>query len=326
MAILVTGGAGYIGSVTVERILRLGEEVVVLDNLVRGHRGAISRDVPFYQGEVKDRELLTRIAREHKLESCIHFAGLAYVGESVVKPAEYFECNVEQGIALLGFLVRVGINQIVFSSSCATYGEVDKVPIPEETPQRPKNPYGWSKLFIERILDSYDSAYGMRFVSLRYFNAAGATERNGEFHEPETHLIPNVLAAAIGKKASVSVYGNTYTTRDGTAVRDYIHVSDLADAHIKALEYLRGGGKSEFLNLGTGCGYSVLDVIENACLVTGREIRIEIEPPRPGDPAVLIADPTKAQAVLGWKAVASDLPTILLSQWDWLNAHPQGYR
>jgi UDP-glucose 4-epimerase len=326
MAILVTGGAGYIGSVTVERILRLGEEVVVLDNLVRGHRGAISRDVPFYQGEVKDRELLTRIAREHKLESCIHFAGLAYVGESVVKPAEYFECNVEQGIALLGFLVRVGINQIVFSSSCATYGEVDKVPIPEETPQRPKNPYGWSKLFIERILDSYDSAYGMRFVSLRYFNAAGATERNGEFHEPETHLIPNVLAAAIGKKASVSVYGNTYTTRDGTAVRDYIHVRDLADAHIKALEHLRGGGKSEFLNLGTGCGYSVLDVIENACLVTGREIRIEIEPPRPGDPAVLIADPTKAQAVLGWKAVASDLPTILLSQWDWLNAHPQGYR
>lgn len=326
MAILVTGGAGYIGSVTVERLLELGEKIVVLDNLARGHRGAIPPDVPLYQGEVGDRPLLERIAREHNLEGCIHFAALAYVGESVLDPAKYFEGNVEQGIALLGFLVRAGVLQIVFSSSCATYGEVDRVPITEQIPQRPMSPYGWSKLFLERILDSYDSAYKLKFVSLRYFNAAGATQRNGEFHEPETHLIPNVLAAASGKKSSISVFGNSYSTSDGTAVRDYIHVSDLANAHVTALEYLRRGGCSDFFNLGSGCGHSVLEVIECARQVTERNFKVKVEPPRPGDPAKLIADPTKAKIILGWKAVASDLPTILGTQWRWQGTHPRGYR
>lgn len=326
MAILVTGGAGYIGSVTVERLLAIGEQVVVLDNLTRGHRAALSRDVPFYQGQAGDRALLGRILKDHEVDSCIHFAALAYVGESVAEPAKYFENNAEQGIALIGSLVHAGVLRFVFSSTCATYGEVNQVPIREQTPQWPVNPYGWSKLFLERVLDSYDSAYGMRFISLRYFNAAGATQQNGEFHEPETHLIPNVLAAASGENPEVSVFGNNYSTPDGTAIRDYVHVTDLADAHIRSLGYLRQGGKSDFFNIGTGQGYSVLEVIECARRVTGREIRVRIEAPRPGDPARLIADPTKAHTVLGWKAVESDLPSIIRSAWGWQQQRPQDYR
>jgi len=317
MAILVTGGAGYIGSVTVERLLGKGESVVVLDDLVRGHRAAVNESVPFYEGKVGDRALIARIVREHNIESCVHFAALAYVGESVTEPERYFEDNVGQGIALLGALLQAGVRRFVFSSTCATYGEPKEIPIRETTPPWPKNPYGWSKLMMEQVLASYDLAHSLKFVALRYFNASGATERLGEFHEPESHLVPNVLAAASGENAELSVFGHDYPTPDGTAIRDYVHVADLADAHILALAYLRDGGKSDFINLGTGRGYSVLEVIASARKVTGRPIPIKKGPRRAGDPAQLVADASKAQAVLGWKPVQSDMDTILLSQWEW---------
>jgi UDP-glucose 4-epimerase len=325
MTVLVTGGAGYIGSVTVERLRAKGEHVVVLDNLGRGHRSAVHKDVPFYHGRVGDRALVERIASEHKIEACVHFAALAYVGESVAEPAKYFENNVEQGVALMGALVKAGVKRVVFSSTCATYGEPKQVPIPESCPQWPVNPYGWSKLMMERLLASYDSAYGLKFVGLRYFNAAGATESCGEDHEPESHLVPNVLKAASGEKPEISVFGTSYPTPDGTAIRDYVHVTDLAEAHVQALEYLRKGGQSDFLNLGTGHGYSVLEVIECARKVTARPIAIRNEAPRPGDPARLVADAKKAETVLGWKPAMSDMASILRSQWEWRQKHPRGY-
>ena len=252
MAILVTGGAGYIGSVTVEYLRKRGESVVVLDDLYRGHRAALDADVPLYEGNVGDRALLARIARENHLESCIHFAALAYVGESVLEPAKYFENNVGNGIELVAGLLNAGVRRLVFSSSCATYGEPEQIPIREDSRQWPTNPYGWSKLFLERLLKSYDSGYGLKFVALRYFNAAGATEKRGEHHEPESHLIPNVISTALGEKPYVSVFGNTYPTPDGTPIRDYIHVADLAEVHFRALDHLRKGGESDFLNLEAG--------------------------------------------------------------------------
>ena len=325
MAILVTGGAGYIGSVTVEKLQAAGESVVVLDDLARGHREAVTRETPFYQGRVGDRALIAKIAAEHKVESCVHFAALAYVGESVEKPEKYFENNVEQGIAFIGALLSAGVLRIVFSSTCATYGEPDRIPIGEECPQWPKNPYGWSKLFMERLFDAYDAAHGLKFASLRYFNAAGATQRCGEHHEPETHLIPIVLQAASGERVEVPIFGSDYPTPDGTAIRDYVHVADLADAHIRALEYLRKGGKSDFVNLGTGDGYSVLEVIETARRVTGSEIRVRKEARRAGDPARLVADAAKARRVLGWSPAMSDLSSIIRSAWEWKKRHPRGY-
>ena len=325
MAILVTGGAGYIGSVTVERLREANEDVVVLDDLARGHRAALDPGVPFYQGRVGDHALIDRISREHKVDSCIHFAALAYVGESVQKPAAYFENNVEQGIILMRALMGAGVRHFVFSSTCATYGEPEELPIRESATQRPTNPYGWSKLIIERLLDSYSRAYALQFVGLRYFNAAGATTRNGDHHEPESHLIPNVLAACASEKNEISVFGNDYPTPDGTAVRDYIHVSDLADAHIRALNHLRKGGNSEFLNLGTGVGYSILEVINAARGVSGQDVKIRFVPRRPGDPACLVADPSEAGKVLDWQPVRSDLPAILRSQWEWNRCHPKGY-
>jgi UDP-glucose 4-epimerase len=325
MTVLVTGGAGYIGSVTVDRLRAKGEHVVVLDDLGRGHRSAVKQDVPFYHGRVGDRALVARIAGEHKIEACVHFAALAYVGESVVDPQRYFENNVEQGVAMMGGLVAAGVRRVVFSSTAATYGEPKQVPIPESSQQWPVNPYGWSKLLMERLLASYDVAYGLKFVALRYFNAAGATEDQGELHEPESHLVPNVLKAASGEKPDVSVFGTSYPTPDGTAIRDYVHVTDLADAHIRALEHLRKGGQSEFLNLGTGHGYSVMEVIECARKVTGRPIPTRIEGPRAGDPPSLVADAEKAETVLGWKPTMSDLASILRSQWEWRQKHPRGY-
>lgn len=325
MAILVTGGAGYIGSVTVEYLLSRGEKVVVLDNLSRGHRQALASNVNFYEGNAGDRNLLARITKENEIESCIHFAAFAYVGESVEQPRKYFENNVEQGIALLGSLLRAGVHRVVFSSSCATYGEPEQLPISETARQWPINPYGWSKLLLERVLASYDVAHTLKFVALRYFNAAGATETLGEHHEPETHLIPNVLQVASGERSEVSVFGNSYPTPDGTAIRDYIHVSDLAEAHVRALDYLRQGNASEFLNLASGRGYSVLEVIECVRQVTGRPVRVHIGPPRPGDPSQLIADSSKAQNILLWSPRHSDLPTIVRTAWNWHLRHPRGY-
>lgn len=325
MAVLVTGGAGYIGSVTVELLRAQGEEVVVLDNLARGHRAAVDRSVPFYEGNVGDHVLVERIAREHRIDACVHFAALAYVGESVVEPRLYFENNTEQSIRLLGALLACGVRRVVFSSTCATYGEPLRVPIDEEHPQQPTNPYGWSKFVTERTLEAYDRAYGLRFVALRYFNAAGAIPTRGEHHDPEPHIIPNVLAAAEGKLPFVTVFGGDYPTPDGTCIRDYIHVADLGTAHIRALNYLRAGGQSEHINLGNGQGYSVLEVIETARQVTNRFIEARVEAPRAGDPSRLVACADKARVVLGWQPAYPDLGDIIRTAWEWRLAHPDGY-
>ncbi|HEV7396144.1 MAG TPA: UDP-glucose 4-epimerase GalE [Pyrinomonadaceae bacterium] len=315
--ILVTGAAGYIGSVTAELLVARGEQIVVLDNLERGHHRVVPEDVPFYEGNVGDRELIARIAQEHQVEACIHFAALAYVSESVANPTLYFKNNVEQGIALLDSLLRAGVKRFVFSSTCATYGEPQQVPIPEDHPRNPTNPYGWSKLMMEAVMESYDQAYGLSSVALRYFNAAGATHDRGEQHDPETHLVPNVLRAALGEIPALSVFGNDYPTRDGTAIRDYIHVADLGSAHILALDYLREGGASEQINLGNGQGYSVMEVIETAKRVTGREIPFKIEARRPGDPSRLIANADKAKELLTWNPAYPDLASIVRSDWEW---------
>ncbi|MCU1288022.1 MAG: UDP-galactose 4-epimerase [Acidobacteria bacterium] len=321
MTVLVTGGAGYIGSVTVERLRAKGEQVVVLDNLSRGHRSAVDESVPFYEGSIGDSALVREIAKRHNIEACIHFAAFAYVGESVTEPAAYFENNTAQTARLLDALIAADVRNIVFSSTCATYGEPQNVPIDETHSQKPTNPYGWSKFFTERILEAYDKAYNLRFVALRYFNAAGATETRGELHEPETHLIPNVLNAAAGKLPFVSVFGSDYPTSDGTCIRDYIHVSDLGDAHIRALEYLRKGGESTFINLGNGQGYSVLEVIETARKVTGKQIEMRLEPQRGGDPSKLVANAAKASKILGWQPQHPDLETIIRSAWQWHTAN-----
>ena len=325
MAILVTGGAGYIGSVTVDVLLASGEAVVVLDDLARGHRAAVNESAALHVGKIGDRELIARIAREHRVEECVHFAALAYVGESVAEPRRYFESNIGEGLGLIGALLDAGVRRIVFSSTCATYGEPDQVPIPETQAQSPANPYGWSKLLIEAALGSYASPYGLRSVSLRYFNAAGATERLGEHHEPESHLIPILLQTALGQRSHVSIFGDDYETPDGTAIRDYIHVGDLALAHLAALRYLREGGDSTALNLGTGRGHSVLEVLQAARSITGHAIEARREGRRVGDPARLVADPSRAQSMLGWRPKTEELDAIVQSAWDWHRKHPDGY-
>lgn len=325
MAILITGGAGYIGSVTAARLHEAGEEVVILDDLGRGHREALPDGVPFHEGRIGDRALVSRIVEEHAVDACVHFAALAYVGESVTKPALYFENNVAEGVALLGALVERGVRRFVFSSTCAIYGEPREVPIPEAHPQSPANPYGWSKLMLERVLASYSEAYGLRYVALRYFNAAGATAKLGEHHEPETHLIPLVLDTAAGRRSHIAVFGTDYPTPDGTAIRDYVHVLDLAEAHALALDHLRGGGASDAFNVGTGAGHSVLEVIEAARRITGRAIEVHREGRRPGDPAQLVAAAGRAGSALGWQPRHAEIDEILESAWRWRQAHPGGY-
>ena len=317
MSVLVTGGAGYIGSITVDLLRERETEVVVIDNLTRGHREAVAADVKFYEGSIGDAALIKTICAKHKIDSCIHFAALAYVGESVTDPRKYFENNVSIGLALLGALVDSGVKHFVFSSTCATYGEPVHIPIAEDHPQKPANPYGWSKLLFEQALAAYDVAYGVKFVALRYFNAAGATASRGEDHHPETHLIPNVIEAALGKAQTVAVYGNDYLTPDGTPIRDYVHVTDLGRAHLLALDYLKAGGASEFLNLGTGNGYSVMEVIDTVRRISGKPVTVEIQPRRPGDPSVLVARATKATDVLGWKPLDSSLDNIVETAWKW---------
>lgn len=321
MAVLVTGGAGYIGSAMVELLQESGEQVVVLDDLSRGHREAVEDSVPFYQGKIGDSDLVKKICNEHDVESCIHFAAYAYVGESVEKPRLYFENNVRQGMALLDALIESGVRRFVFSSTCATYGEPNYVPIDEKHAQNPANPYGWTKLIMENILAANDNAYDLKYVALRYFNAAGATEKCGEVHKPETHLIPNVLRAAVGKLPFVSIFGTDYPTPDGTAIRDYIHIKDLCSAHTLALNYLRNGGQSEHFNLGNGQGYSVLEVIETARRVTNLPIKVRNEPARAGDPSRLIANAEKVREVLGWQPQYPELETIIKTAWDWQKTH-----
>jgi UDP-glucose 4-epimerase len=325
MAVLVTGGAGYIGSAFVEQLLAAGEKVAVLDDLSRGHRAAVHPEAVFYEGRTGDRALVARIAREQALDACAHFAAFAYVGESMTEPARYYENNFTQAQVLFESLAAAGVKKVVFSSTCATYGVPKQVPIPEDHPQWPINPYGWSKLFVERLLESFDRAYGLKSVALRYFNAAGATARCGEAHDPETHLIPLVLAVAAGRRPRVSVFGSDYDTPDGTAIRDYIHIEDLGEAHLLSLAHLRRGGGSCFLNLGNGTGYSVLEVIETARRVTGREVPFEKVGRREGDPPRLVGDATKAREVLGWAPRRPSLEAIVRSAWEWMQRHPDGY-
>jgi UDP-glucose 4-epimerase len=325
MAVLVTGGAGYIGSAFVEQALASGEDLVVLDDLSRGHRGAVDPDAAFYEGRTGDRALVARIARGHGVDACVHFAALAYVGESVTEPARYYDNNFTQAQVLCETLLEAGVKRIVFSSTCATYGVPQEIPIPETHPQWPISPYGWSKLFVERMLQDFGRAYGLGFVALRYFNAAGATTQHGEDHDPETHLIPLALAAAAGRRPRLAVFGTDYPTPDGTAIRDYIHIEDLGEAHLLALSHLRRGGDSEYLNLGNGTGYSVLEVIEAARKVTGLEVPFENAPRREGDPARLVGDARRAREILGWEPKRPALEEIIGSAWEWQKAHPRGY-
>jgi UDP-glucose 4-epimerase len=325
MAVLVTGGAGYIGSVVVEDLRARGESVVVIDNLVYGHRQAVDKVVPFYQGSIGDKQLIGTIIDQHKVDACMHFSAYAYVGESVDEPSKYFENNFVETLHLLDVLRDRGVDKFIFSSTCATYGVPQRIPIDENHPQWPINPYGWTKLMVERALDAYDDAYGLKFVALRYFNAAGASERYGEDHDPETHLIPIVLKVALGKLPQVSVFGIDYDTPDGTAVRDYIHISDLSSAHLLALDHLRAGKESQFINLGNGNGYSVKEVIDTARRVTGRKILADDAPRRAGDPPQLVGDSARAREVLGWKPEFAELEKIIESAWKWHQAHPDGY-
>lgn len=321
MKVLVTGGAGYIGSITTELLLDRGYEVVVFDNLERGHRDAVDPRASLIVGDLRNREDIISAMRSAKPAAVLHFAAYALVGESMEDPMLYFRNNVLGGINLAEAMKVAEVPVIIFSSTCATYGIPERVPMSEDLPQRPANPYGESKLLLEKILQWRDERDGTRSVFLRYFNAAGATEKYGEHHDPETHLIPNVLFAAQGRREKVTVFGDDYETPDGTCIRDYIHIVDLAEAHILALEKeVRGG-----FNLGNGAGFSVKEVIDAAREVTGRPIRVEIGPRRPGDPPRLVADATKAHKVLGWKPRFPELRTIIEHAWKWHQAHPNGY-
>jgi UDP-glucose 4-epimerase len=325
MAILVTGGAGYIGSVVVDDLINAGEKVSLLDNLSRGHRKAVHYGAQFFEGNIGDRDVVTRICKESGITAAMHFSAFAYVGESVSRPDIYYQNNTLQTLAFLDALLDNGVKHFVFSSTCATYGEPQNIPIDENHLQDPTSPYGWSKLFVEQILRDYGVAFDLKFVALRYFNACGATETRGEHHDPETHLIPLVLEVAAGKRTDVSVFGGDYPTPDGTAIRDYIHVSDISRAHLLAMKHLQGGGKSEFINLGNGHGSSVLEVVDAARKVTGKAIEARIGPRREGDPSRLIADAAKAREVLNWEPKIRDLETIIETAWQWHKANPNGY-
>lgn len=324
MRVLVTGGAGYIGSVVTEELLRDGHEVVVYDNLSRGHREAVSPAAQFIQADLSDGETLTKALQRHQIEAVVHMAADALVGESVAHPARYYQNNFVAGLRLLDAMRATGARHLVFSSTAATYGEPETQPIEETAPNLPTNPYGASKLAFEEAMRWYDKAYDLRYASLRYFNAAGASAKFGESHDPETHLIPIALQAAAGKREHVEIYGADYATVDGTCVRDYVHVIDLARAHILALQALDRG--SRIYNLGCGgTGYSVLDVIEAARRITGKVIPAKVAPRRPGDPPVLVASCERIKQELGWNPSFQDLDLIVESAWRWMLDHPNGY-
>jgi UDP-glucose 4-epimerase len=324
MRVMVTGGAGYIGSVVTEELVRDGHDVVVYDNLQKGHRQAVVAPVEFVRADLADKAKLQETLSAHRIEAVIHMAADSLVGESCEQPAKYYRNNVIAGLNLLDAMRETNVGRIVFSSTAATYGEPEKQPIEETDPNRPTNPYGESKLTFERALRWYDEAYALRYASLRYFNAAGASERCGEDHDPESHLIPIALQAAAGTREFVEVYGDDYPTPDGTCVRDYIHVIDLARAHILALGALDHG--SRIYNLGCGgVGYSVNEVLAVAREVTGKGIRATVGARRAGDPSVLIASSEKIKRELGWKPQFQDLRIIVESAWRWMQAHSKGY-
>jgi UDP-glucose 4-epimerase len=324
MRTLVTGGAGYIGSVVSEELVRDGHNVVVYDSLYKGHRAAVVAGAQFVQGDLMDGRTLREALEQHRIEAVIHMAADSLVGESIAAPAKYYRNNVGAGLVVLDAMRECDVHKLVFSSTAAVFGEPEKQPIEETDPTNPTNPYGESKLAFEKALRWYENAYGLRYASLRYFNAAGASVHFGECHHPETHLIPLVLQAAAGKIPAIEVYAEDYPTRDGTCVRDYIHVIDLARAHVLALGIL--GERSAVYNLGCGGeGYTVREVIDAAREVTGRNIPVRIGPRRAGDPAVLIASSDKIKSELNWQPAVQDLREIVRSAWAWTQQHPHGY-
>jgi len=326
MSVLVVGGAGYIGSIASRLLVENGHRVVILDNLSQGHRRAVPAEAEFFEGDLGDKALVEEICREKKVEAALHFAAFTEVGESVAEPAQYYENNTCKAKALLDGLVQAGVDKCIFSSTAAVYGEPEEVPITEEHPKHPTNPYGWSKLFVERILDSYRTAYGLRSAILRYFNVAGALPDLGEDHKPESHLVPIILQVPLGQRDSVAVYGTDWDTPDGSCVRDYIHVVDLAEAHMKALDLLSDGSEGDTFNFGNGEGHSVLEVVKAARTVTGHPIPVVEAPRRPGDPARLVASSEKAGRILGWSPKTPAIEEIVRSAWEWHRKHPGGYR
>ena len=327
MRILVLGGAGYIGSHTALELVKAGNEVVIADNLVTGYRKAIPKGAKFYEGDLRDFDFLNKLFQQEKIDAVIHFAAYSLVGESVTNPLKYYDNNLYGTKVLLEAMVKNNVGKIVFSSTAATYGEPENIPILESDRTCPTNPYGETKLAMEKMFKWTAEAHGLRYVSLRYFNACGADESGtiGEAHNPESHLIPLILQVPNGKRETISIYGTDYDTPDGTCIRDYIHVTDLAQAHILAVQYLNNGGESDIFNLGNGVGYSVREVIETARKVTGHPIPATESSRRAGDPARLVASSEKAKKILGWKPVHDSLEEIISSAWNWHKNHPNGY-
>ena len=323
MHVLVVGGAGYIGSVTVDQLIGAGHEVTVIDSLISGHLTAVHPDVEFVNADIRDEEALTRLFATHSFDAVINYGGYIQAGESVTHPGRYFANNISGAITLINTMLTYDVTRLVFSSSAAVYGEPAVIPITEDQPINPVNPYGETKAAVERLLPWYEQASGLRWVALRYFNAAGAGGRRGEDHRPETHLIPIVLQVALGQRQSVPLYGQDYPTRDGTCIRDYVHVADLASAHLLALGHTASA--SGAFNLGSGTGFSNREVIEAARIVTEHEIPVVEEPRRPGDPAALVASREKAERELGWKPNYPEIEDIIASAWEWHRNHPDGY-
>lgn len=325
MAILVTGGAGFVGSNAAACLIDAGERVVVLDNFVKGHRSAVHPQAALVEGNILDETVLKRIFAEYPIEAVMHFAAYIEVGESTENPLKYFHNNIAGAHTVLKQMIEAGVTRFIFSSTAAVYGNPDAVPITEDARTEPINPYGLTKRMVEEMLEWYDQAMGLRFVAPRYFNACGASEAYGEDHSPETHLIPNILMAAAGERAAIKVFGTDYPTRDGSCERDYVHVADIAAAHVLALRYLREGGESQFVNLGSASGYTVLEVIDAVKRITGRDFPVVHEARRDGDPAQLVAASDRARRTLGWRPVRSDIDTIVADAWAWKMAHPAGY-
>lgn len=322
--ILVTGGAGYIGSVVTEQLVSRGNRVIILDNLEQGHREAIHPEAEFVEGDIRDADACEQVFHREKIDAVMHMAAESIVPYSMTDPGRFYQINVAAGLSLLDAMLRHDVDRCVFSSSAAVYGQPESIPMEEDHIKEPCNAYGDSKLAFERILKWYGEAYGLKHLSLRYFNAAGATERFGEDHEPETHLIPIVLKAALEGGTPVSVFGDDYPTMDGSPVRDYVHVADIADAHLLALDALNLSGETIF-NLGNGVGYSVLEVLAAAREITGSSIPHVVKQRRAGDPALLVASSDRATAELGWKPKFSSLESIIESAWEWIERHPRGY-
>ncbi|UUV99062.1 UDP-glucose 4-epimerase GalE [Vagococcus luciliae] len=325
--VLVLGGAGYIGSHAVKRLLDSGKEVIVVDNLLTGHKEAVDERATFYEGDIRDKDFLTEVFKKEDISQVVHFAASSLVGESVENPLKYFNNNVYGMQTLLEVMNEFDVKEIVFSSTAATYGEPDVTPITEDTLTNPTNPYGESKLMMEKMMKWCDNAYGIKYVSLRYFNVAGAMldASIGEDHTPETHLLPIILQVALNQREKLMIFGDDYPTPDGTCIRDYVHVVDLVDAHILALNYLSKHDESQIINLGSSNGFSVKELLTEAINVTGKDIPSEIAPRRAGDPSMLVASNEKAKTILGWNPQYTDVETIISSAWQWHQSHPHGY-